>query len=236
MERLWRGVVGDALRESRRPAGHRVHFPQRVDEVAYQTVRVQAGAVYQASAHTWNAGGEETFVRVSWYGSADGSGSALDSVDSAGLAARATSFEQLTTGPIQAPEAGQTARVRLMLRPGIEAPVTVYFDAVTFSPTPERPLAAAGASRSRSGEAASADGESLLAPGSRPPGTEAAAVRMSRSFANVKPAPTQAPLAATEGSPNYDWLALVGITLGGAAIVFAVAIEWSHRRKAGPGP
>ena len=50
---------------------------------AYQTVSVTGGAYYQASVDTYaGEGTDAAFLRVSWYGSADGSGPALGSEDS----------------------------------------------------------------------------------------------------------------------------------------------------------
>ncbi len=205
----------------------------------YQTVRVQGGAYYEATAYTWNSGAEETFLRVSWYSSLTGAGSALDSVDSTTVAARGSGFEQLTTGPVQAPEGAQTARIRLMLRPGSTTTVAAQFDAVTFGITDARPAEGSSTGHlGRSGGGANAAAASSIRSPYVAVGTDsgqAAQFEARTGFVNVKPVATPPPATVAAGS-SYDWLAVLGVAVGGAAIVFAVASEWSKRKRETGGP
>jgi hypothetical protein len=78
-------------------------------------------------------GVEAAWLRVSWYESVDGSGSALASVDSlSALDAREPGYRELRTGPVQAPPGVHTARVRIMLRPRSELSALIHIDDVSF--------------------------------------------------------------------------------------------------------
>ena len=88
---------------------------------AYQTVTVAGGAHYQASVDAYaGEGTEAAFLRVSWYGSHDGSGPALSSVDSTDSATPADeTFRRLATEAVQAPAgAASDARTRKTRRAG----------------------------------------------------------------------------------------------------------------------
>jgi hypothetical protein len=97
-----------------------------------QTVRVQGGAWYAASGWGQSATGD-VFLRLSWYASSDGSGSAIDNQDSS-ITAPGQSFALMPTGGVQAPADAHSVKVRLMFRPGAGASSAV-FDAVTFGPS-----------------------------------------------------------------------------------------------------
>jgi hypothetical protein len=124
----------------------------------YQTVRVTPGAWYEASAFVYDDSPwvDAAWLRVSWYQSGDGSGSALDDVDSTGeLVGPAGAYRRLTTGPVQAPAGAQAARVRVMLRPRDATSAVIYVDEAMFAGT-EAPAVppigeAPGTSRSRTG-------------------------------------------------------------------------------------
>jgi outer membrane biosynthesis protein TonB len=104
---------------------------------AYQTLTVDPSRWYQASVQALNGhpGVGEVFLRISWYESEDGSGSAISSADSPLLGA-AAAFALLTTGPVQAPSEARSAKVRLMLRPAGNGEMRAYFDDVGFAPAP----------------------------------------------------------------------------------------------------
>jgi len=109
---------------------------------AYQTVQVDGGEFYDASAFAryTNANVKAVFIRVSWYASADGGGQALSSVDSETvLNTTSPAFRPLTTGPVAAPASARSARVRLMLRPASGAQASAYFDDVAFAQTTPPP-------------------------------------------------------------------------------------------------
>ena len=94
----------------------------------YQVVAVEGGAWYAATADGRVDGSGTASIRVSWYASADASGSQLDFAES-NLASGA-GWAALATGPVQAPDSAQSARVRLTLQPGGNA--TACFDDATF--------------------------------------------------------------------------------------------------------
>ena len=109
---------------------------------AFQTVQVDGGEFYQASAFAryTDADVKAVFIRVSWYASADGGGQALSSVDSETVLNTASpAFRALTTGPVAAPTDARSARVRLMLRPASGAQASAYFDDVAFAETSPPP-------------------------------------------------------------------------------------------------
>ncbi len=99
-----------------------------------QLVAVRGGEWYAASAFARLAAGSgEAWVRISWYAAADGSGNAIEHTE--GNVLTATAWSATTTGPVRAPEAANSARVRLMLKPG--GPVTVLFDDASLYPATE---------------------------------------------------------------------------------------------------
>ncbi|HET9476381.1 MAG TPA: hypothetical protein VFP63_02710, partial [Dehalococcoidia bacterium] len=105
----------------------------------YQTVSVETGAYYQASAYALknDPAVEALFLRLSWYAAENGDGSAIKSVDSLDLLATdAQAFRSLTTGPAQAPPGARSVKVRLMLRPVSDAPAAGYFDDVRLARVP----------------------------------------------------------------------------------------------------
>jgi len=119
---------------------------------AYQTVTVQGETAYVLSAYVLkdDTAVAAAYLRLSWYASPDGSGQAIDSVDSTErLTDDSAEFRLLTTGAVVAPVEAGSAKARLMLDPASEAPGTVYFDAVTFEETapPEPAVSPTGTPR-----------------------------------------------------------------------------------------
>jgi hypothetical protein len=104
----------------------------------FQTVAVQGGEAYVLSGYALkdDVNVNAAYLRVSWYASPDGSGGAIDIVDSTTrLADDAPYFRFLTTDPVLAPVEAATAKVRLMLDPVSESEGRVYFDAISFEET-----------------------------------------------------------------------------------------------------
>jgi hypothetical protein len=104
---------------------------------AYQTVAATPLAWYEFAAHVRMSDPriEAAFLRVSWYSSADGSGSALDSVDSTGmLDSLSPAYRRLTTGSVQAPPGARSANVRVLLRPRSSSGATIYLDDASWRP------------------------------------------------------------------------------------------------------
>ncbi|MDE3095752.1 MAG: lamin tail domain-containing protein [Chloroflexota bacterium] len=105
----------------------------------YQRVAVDPGAAYAFDA--WVLADDPNVtsasLRVSWYASRDGTGTALSSDDSGGrLDAQAPVYRRLTTGPVAAPAAAHSARVRVMLAPASAARAVIYVDDASFEAIP----------------------------------------------------------------------------------------------------
>lgn len=103
----------------------------------YQAVPVDGGSWYVAGVIARVDGEGEASLRLSWYSSGDGSGSALDDVD--GDATTSADWTELSTGAVEAPDAARSVRVRLMLRPESSAEVTAIFDDATLFETDAPP-------------------------------------------------------------------------------------------------
>ncbi len=117
----------------------------------YQVAEVEAGTWYSATGMA-RANGGEAWLRLSWYTSDDGSGSALDSSDSD--VAASGDWTLLGTGAVQAPEGAASVRLRLMLRPAagnsratFDDVMLVEADAPPATPTPtQRPAGSSSGS------------------------------------------------------------------------------------------
>jgi hypothetical protein len=197
----------------------------------YQTVTVRGGAHYEASVDARaGPGSESVFLRVSWYGSSDGSGPAIDSVDSVEIGRPAdASFKRLTTGVVEAPPGAGTAKVRLMFRPASEAAATAYFDSAALVGTsadvlsaaesaPGGAVSAAGRRGGRIEPAAGADAEARPAGGTP------------LRLANVKPAQRDGASPLAVGGGGDEWAVLLAIGVAATAIGMAGGYEFWQRR------
>ncbi len=104
---------------------------------AYQTLLVSGGSGYTFSGYVLldDPAVSEAYLRISWYGSDDGSGTALATSDStAHLSGPDLSFRFLTTDAVFAPGNARSARLRVVLAPASDAPATIYIDDVSFGP------------------------------------------------------------------------------------------------------
>jgi Lamin Tail Domain len=102
---------------------------------AYQTVLVSSSGAYEFSGYLLldDPAVSEAYLRVSWYTSADGSGSAIRVSDSTEhLAGTDAAFRYLSTGPVLAPEGARSARLRIVLAPVSAAPAIIYLDDMSF--------------------------------------------------------------------------------------------------------
>jgi len=103
----------------------------------YQAAPVDGGAWYTANVVARVVGDGEVSLRLSWYASGDGSGSAIDDID--GDATTSSEWTELSTGAVQAPASASSVRVRLMLRPTSSAGVTATFDNASLFATDAPP-------------------------------------------------------------------------------------------------
>jgi hypothetical protein len=200
----------------------------------YQTVSVRGGGHYEASvdAHA-GPGSESVFLRLSWYSSADGSGQAIDSVDSLEAATpQAGRFIRLSTGAVAAPSAAATVKVRLMLRPASDATAFAYFDSVSLV---ETSAVAQGSGIRRGSETISAARSVVRANAAAETVEEAhpggaTPVRL----ANNRPQKRDgiAPLTAGGGGGGVEWAILLAVGIAVAAVAIAGAYElWQRRRQ-----
>jgi hypothetical protein len=201
----------------------------------FQTVMVRGGAHYEASVDARaGPGSESVFLRLSWYANADGSGSAIDSVDSlATISPAEARFTRLTTGVVEAPPSAATVKVRLMLRPSSEEPAVAYFDFVALLETSADVSAPVARGRTESGTifAAGRDGgaESLTEGNGSVGPAGGTPVRL----ANVKPPELEAgsSLASGDGSGD-DWAIMLALGIALSAIGIAGGHElWQRRHR-----
>jgi hypothetical protein len=188
---------------------------------AYQTVPVEALGWYELDGYVSHNDPriEGALLRVSWYASADGSGSAISSADSsAELVDAAAGYRYLTTGPLQAPPGARSAKARVLLRPRSSAGAVIYIDDVAFWPTD--PLAVAAAA-----ERAAASGRSGSRSGGRARSGVQGAAGASTGAGTYGEQPTpvvrrserENASAASDGDSSWWPWALVGLAATGAA-------------------
>ena len=185
---------------------------------AYQVVTVEAGRTYEftASSATGSAT-PQAFLRVSWYASADGTGSLITSQDSPETSSATAAFQHLSTGAIEAPADAQSGKLRLMLRPASAATAFAYFDSLSFAKVPAAP----GASGPPSTEGRELGSASLIVAG---------AIATAQQIANVTPAPAQVTTKAAEGDNTLlFFLGSLALPLAGLTVIGAV--ELSRRRE-----
>lgn len=145
----------------------------------YQTVLVEPGAWYGFAA--WVRDDDPNvaaaLLRVSWYASADGSGSAIGTTDSLpdAAGADASGFRYLTTDSVAAPSDARSARLRVLLSPRSAAPAAIVVDDATFGPAEPRADTPTPGPPGVSQDDASATPARAVLESSRKPGASAAA-------------------------------------------------------------
>lgn len=112
----------------------------------YQPLSVHPGHSYTFHGFVLKNDPPDSLVllRISWYSSADASGSSLASSDSPmTLSGTDPSFRHLSTGSVTAPQEARSARARILIVPASAAPETIHLDDFVFeetdppTPTPE---------------------------------------------------------------------------------------------------
>ena len=104
---------------------------------AYQTIAVTPGRYYEFAGYVQTGEGvSAAYLRISWYSSTDGTGSAAATDDSLqSLGALSGAFVFLTTGPVEAPAGARSARARVLLTPSSASEAAVYLDDFSFTET-----------------------------------------------------------------------------------------------------
>jgi len=174
----------------------------------FQTVAVEAGKAYVLSGYALknDANIESAYLRLSWYASRDGSGRAIDIVDSTKrLTDDSPDFRFLSSGPVVAPGGAASAKVRLMLDPVSEAEGKGYFDAISFEETTMPPPTQTAVPSPPPEETATplappADDREGLTPPAAAPTTAAQEPQPPSSPTDLRPSPTV--LGASSAGPE----------------------------------
>jgi hypothetical protein len=209
---------------------------------AYQVVTVDGGGIYLFDGYLLaDSGVSEAYLRISWYASADGSGTALSNTDSTeGITGGADAFAYLTTEGVEAPLSARSARARVMLAPAGNARAVLYMDDLSFGPSAmeprddsEEPATAEDAGGDRPAEDSQPSDANSSQPGSLNPAApeegRGPALQSRPRIATSVPAVLQAQdLGQTErnaGSP------LAYVLLGALLTILSTAVTaWSVRR------
>ncbi len=136
----WQKYGGELATTTRSHSGQRAGLLRSATDAtkwAYQTVLVDGGSWYEFDA--WILSDDpavaRALLRVSWYASADGSGTALASADSTGaLTSSDHVYRHLTTGPVQAPPDARSARPRILLAPVGAGAASIALDDADWRP------------------------------------------------------------------------------------------------------
>jgi hypothetical protein len=108
---------------------------------AFQTVVVDPEQYYEFAGYLQpDAGAGSAYLRISWYASSDGTGSALDTTDSTStIGGGSSSFQFLTTGAVKPPAGAQSARLRAVLTPAGAGVANLFLDDFSFAQVPPPP-------------------------------------------------------------------------------------------------
>jgi hypothetical protein len=204
----------------------------------HQSVQVTPVGYYRATAWAMNTGpGDELLLRISWYASANGDGTAIDNVDSTGTVSGALAgFRLLDTGIIRAPPNAHSARIRLFLRPASATPTRAFFDDATFVASAPPPAVSNGSSYYSGGaEAAPVDADGTGAGASATGNNGSPAVRGADTTPGTLtngrgPQATTAP--ATASGAGSDWLLYVALLIPAAGIVGLLGAPYLRRETA----
>jgi hypothetical protein len=197
----------------------------------YQSVQVSPGAYYRATAWAMNAAsGDDLILRVSWYPTSNGSGSATSDVDSlATVSGAPAGFRLLDTGAVRAPSGAHAARIRLLLRPASVQTTHAFFDDVRLTPTSAPPgTAAAGSSNGTN--------QSAGVPSGADAGNDTGVLG-----AAVSPRPitngghdTLGTTTPQQPGSNSDWLLALAIAVPALGIGTVLGVPYVRRKFAAP--
>jgi len=209
----------------------------------YQPLIVKAEAWYTFSAHVYanDPEVEGALLRVSWYQSEDGTGSALSSVDSTeSLTEPQDGFRHLTTTSVQAPGDARSAKARIVVRPRAAAEATVFVDDAWFVESDPAPPGEEPATNNTSSD--DPDGPTTRAQVATRSGgglSQASVPPAQQGDLQPQPSPvvrrslalgiTQVSDDRPQGDDWWYWL----VPVGAAAAICAVSLGawWKGRRK-----
>jgi hypothetical protein len=231
----WRKVGGEisVVAEPRSEGSRALRFASATTSTkwVYQTVTVEPGAYYEASVEALknDPATEALFLRLSWYASEDGEGTAIDSVDSTELLGTdSPAFRSLTTGPVRSPSEARSVRVKLMLRPASAAPAAGYFDDVRLNRVPAPPAALPpGSAPAVARGSGSVGGAATATP------AVLGAVATPVVPANVRARATPVPAAVLAADSGSDWLTYLAMGVALTALGLAGFSEWRRRAERG---
>ena len=196
----------------------------------YQTVSVEPGAYYQASAYGLknDPSVKDLFLRLSWYATDNGDGSAIGSADSLDpLTADAQAFRSLTTGPVQAPSSARSVKVRLMLRPVSDTPAAAHFDDVRLNRV--APPAVTAPVPGRDAATVSVRKNAVVASTPAVLGLRSTPVVP----ANVRARATPPPVVLADPGGDANWMTYASITVAAASLGVAGFGLWRRRTDKG---
>jgi hypothetical protein len=199
---------------------------------AYQTLSVTGGAYYVASVYSLaGEGAESAFLRVSWYGSADGTGPAIGSVDSRDASEPGDAdWRQLATDAVPAPVGAASAKIRLMLRPISESTAVAHFDSASFAEAqPGVAELVLGSNRPGSRYSSATESEQSTEELQTYPNAQGTPIRL----ANMKPVITPEPAhVSAAGGNDAGWAIILAIAVAVSAVALAGGYEFWQRRGA----
>ena len=178
------------------------------------------------------APGDELLLRISWYPTDNGDGSAIDSADSTATVTGAPAgFRLLDTGSVQAPADARSARIRLLMRPTSAAPTRAFFDGAQFVPASALSSPTQGATNA-SGSTAHPGGSSAITPSTSAPAV-LGAVSTPVRLTNAEPAVNSQPVPVHSSGSSKDWLLALALLLpvGGIAAVLGAPAVLRGRRS-----
>jgi hypothetical protein len=171
-----------------RTGGRAARFESTSDSTKwlFQSVTVTGGDAYAFDAWVLHndPGVASAFLRVSWYESADGSGTALGTADSTvRLDVPSSEWRWLTTGVIPAPPEARSAKARVVLGPVGAGRAAIYVDDAAFGPADpslvaSEPEPAAGTSRSEPSSSSARTGARSSVAGTTAAPAEASSARI----------------------------------------------------------
>jgi hypothetical protein len=209
---------------------------------AFQTVLVDPSLHYQFEGYVGSdAGVLRAYLRISWYASGDGSGTALDTSDSTTTISGSSAFVYLSTGAVQPPAGAHSARPRVVMTPLGAGTAAIVFDDLAFGPVepPAEPEPASPAESQTEAVAAAPDAASpagstaIIASGQSVPDSGARATpdqaraAPTAQLADVLPA---GPLALSPGGD--DGVPLIWLGSAVALVGLSALAYWQGKRNA----